>query len=323
MLRRLLPLCLLAAFSCGKAKPSEPAEPATADVTSQFQDASGRLVSGFLDGGTWVVSRKADGTSDCQGEGLLWSGVALATLSCEDGDGIEDGLVAELARDGGALVRYQPLGGYAGGNEITIDGALGLYRGIAHRITACPGSDAKWKPVVAAHVAYVKANGGKLNAAAPAKLEDTFAGVTVGFRYLLDAIAGRLGLTPTPAASGARGLEREVAAWSAAVVLKKAAAYRVNLSLLALQTQEELGEPVSASGRDAFCAGVRGVRIPTVDAYCGVGDIKDYTSSFVQDEWRYRHQRSGSWEGAPDGGGLRTPGLDLLVGLRQGYQIPN
>lgn len=323
MLRRLLPLCLLAALGCGKAKPPEPAEPATADVQTQFDAGSKRLVGGFLDSGTWVISRKPDGSSDCQGEGLLWSGVALATLSCTDGQGIEDGLTAEITRDGGALVRYQPLGSYAGGSEITVDGAIGLYRGIAHRIVACKGSDAKWKPAVAAHLAYVAANGGKLNAAAPAKLEDTYAGVTVGFRYLLDAVAGKLGLAPPPATSEARGLEREVAAWSAIVVAKKAAAYRVNLSLLALETEEELGEPVSSAGRDEFCAGVRGVRIPTVDAYCGVGDIKDYTSTFKQNEWRFRHQRSGSWEGTPDGGGLETPGLDLLVGLRRGYQIPN
>lgn len=329
---RYLPLllCLLAAYGCGKAKDEpEPASPSEA-VIAQFQDASARLRNGFLDHGTWVCSRTSQEPSNnlprtCEhaGEAILWSGEAMAALSCADGQSIEDGLIDMVTRNGGALVRVEPLGEYAGGREITLDGAIGFYRGVAHRALKCPGSLEKWQRPIALHLSYLAANDSRLNAASEARLEDEVFGIKVDFSYPLDLLAFKLGLKGDPGDARWRTLEREVAAWAAVVNLKHAAAYRVNLGFVSMETVEEMGENVSQSGRNDFCAATRGVDIPTVDQWCGRGDLEGWVSAFKFDEWEYRHQRSGSWEAEPDGNGLKTPGLDLLVALRQAYTIAN
>ncbi len=96
----------------------------------------------------------------------------------------------------------------------------------------------------------------------------------------------------------------------------------MNLGFLTLETLEDLGDDISNSGRNDFCAATRGVQIATVDEWCGRGGLKDWISNFQFDRYEYAFQRSGSWE-SPDGNGDKTPALDLLVAMRQVYNLPN
>lgn len=305
MLAKLLPLALCVA--CAKAKPAQPPIDPPLEIVQQYHDASVRLTSKFLDG-PWVVSRGTDGSSQHQGEALLWSGVAMAALSCEDAAPIALGLADMIKRNGGYLVRYEPLGDYAGGREITLDGAVGLYRGVAAQITRCPMSVPLWRDVLEVHLAAIQ--GGTLNPNAPARLG--------AWKYVASLLGSVLSVCSRPSSTDLGVLKFEIEGWVYGVVQEKAAAYRVNLALLTIQTLEELGQPFS---HDGFCVASNGVDIPTVDAFCGRFDIRDYVLHYNYNQWEYRHQRSGNWEPIPDGQGLETPGLDLIVGLKQGYTL--
>jgi hypothetical protein len=313
MLRKLtISVPLLAIIGCAHAKKKpEPVDPSQ-EILSLYKTASNRLISKYLDNGTWVVSRHPDGSSEHQGEGLIWSGVALSALSCDDGKDIEANLQRSIMSNDGALVRYEPLGEYRNGREVTLDGALGLYLGVARRIQKCPGTGSRsWKEVLNKHCAYLSETKGLLNQAAPATLG--------GFRYLLDLLSFTGGACGTGNPGNARGVETEVAGWAMATVASRSAAYRLNLGFIALETLELLDKPISSQGRDEWCAATNGAGIPTIDAWCGRGDLRAWIAGYQYNQWEYRHQRA-AWE-SPDGDGDTTPGLDLLVALKQSYNL--
>lgn len=299
-------------FGCARAKDRPAPVDPPAEITALYQAASQRLITQFLDANTWVVSRHPDGSSEHQGEALIWSGTAMAVLSCDDGSIIETGLQKMILGNNGALDRYQPLGEYVGGREVTLDGALGLYYGVARHITQCPGNGARaWKAVFDKHCAYVSAHQGRLNQAAPATLG--------GFSYLLTLLSSRIGACNSSEPGDSRGVETAVAGWAFADVQARGAGYRLNLGMTILETLELLGKPISQQGRDEWCAATNGAGIPNIDAYCGRGDLKTWIASFVYNFYEFQFQRA-SWE-SPDGNGLQTPGLDLLVALKQAYTL--
>jgi hypothetical protein len=310
-------ILLLACLACAKAPARpEPAEPTDA-IRSLYSFGVTRLTSQFLEQGR-VVSRDGDAPAH-QGDSLLWSGLALYALPCADGTQIEDALIAEIEASGGALQRFPGLP-----KPVSMDGALGLYRGVSDLLTRCPGTAEKWAPTLALHLQYMAQNGGRLGPGG-ARLEGSFGS-------LVELLGARLGLGGGPDAAAVGALEAQIAAWAWLVqrayeyeMLKKPenrdlpAAYRMHLGLLALETIEANGEGVSAGGRDAFCSATAGARLPTTDHYCGRGGLTEWVESFRFDEWEYRHQRA-HWE-QPDGNGQRTPALDLLVAIKTAYQL--
>ncbi len=299
-------LCL----SCGAA-PAPEAELAEPSVEQTYIDASNRLLGGFVEGG-WVVSRRPDGTPEHTGEGLIWTGMAMGALPCGLGTTLEFTLSEMVKAHAGALVRYEPLGEYANGREVTLDGALGLYLGVAQRAVRC-GASPLWGPIIRDHLDFVSSHGGSLHPNVDAKL-------LAHFDYVLDLLASRLGVGPSPDVADGRELEHEVATWAAVVNATHAACYRVNLGFTALQTMETLGQEVSRQGRWEFCAATRGMDIPTVDHWCGRKGLRDWIASYQFNQWENRHQRCGAWE-TPDADGDTTPGLDLLVAYRQAYSL--
>ncbi len=304
-------LALLGLLSACHAPKAPEKDPVPVSVEQSYVEAVNRLERGFLQGG-WVVSRHPDGAPAHMGEGLIWSGLALAALPCDRGQEIEAALLGMLAARGGALVRIDPLGEYADGREVTLDGALGLYRGIAERVTRCGDGD-RWANAVGLHRRFVSLSGGRLH-------PNTAQNLLPQFDFLLDLLAFRLGQGESPNPERARFLEHQVALWAAGVKATQGACYRINLGLITLQTLEALGEPVSRAGRDEFCLATKGTGIPTVDEWCGRGGLKDWIASYRMNQWEYRFQRCGGWE-TPDGAGLATPGLDYLVAIRQAYNL--
>lgn len=294
-------------FACQKTKRPD-LEPAPSGVRFRYDEATLRLSTGYLENG-WVVTRRADGSAEHVGEGLLWTGLWLYAAPCEVGAGSAAMLRQTITRNGGALVRYEPLGEYAGGREITLDGAIGLYRGISATLRRCPGEGEAWAEPLALHIDYLISHNDQFNEASPAYLSEEFG-------YVLQAVASHLSLARPPLDSELRSLEVLVAGWAAAVNATHAAAYRVHLGLVALQTVEAMGFEVDWT---AFCAATRGVGIPTVDYQCGRGDLRAWIDEFQYNKYEYRHQRA-DWE-SEDGNGLATPGLDLLVAMRDAYQL--
>ncbi len=296
-------------FACKSPKAPDKEVPESA-VSTKYREASERLTSQFVENG-WVVSRNSDGAPQHIGEGLIWTGLALSALPCDLGGTLEGALISTIGSLEGALVRYLPLGEYAGGREVTLDGALGLYRGIAERITRCGKGDLWW-PIIRMHLVYLRDHNSRLNAQADAVLGPHF-------DYLLDLLASHVGLMSEPDESNLRDLEGEVAAWAALVNAQHSPCYRINLGYIALSTAEELGKSVNWM---EYCAATRGTGIPIVEHRCGRGDLLSWIDSFEPNKWEYRFQRCGGWE-SPDGNDDMTPGLDLLVAMRAAYDLGN
>jgi hypothetical protein len=314
MLKHLI-IILLAACAPAPDKPdqADPVEP----IPSVFADAAARLTADFVEDG-WVCSRSQDPADEtCQhaGDSLLWSGLWLGAGSCSAAFPTELMLRDMIVRNSGALVRHEPLGEYAGGREISIDGALGLYLGVAQRVKRCPETKGDWQYAVKFHQAFRGQNGGRLHP----NVSDI---LPPGFDLLPTLLLARLSDASDPADLGRRvgQLMAQSTAWAFATSSTHAAAYRIHLAYVAIQTLEALDVSIPDGHRNAFCAAVRDADMPTVDDWCGRGDLKGWIAGFKHDEWEFRHQRSGNWE-KPDGQGLRTPGLDLIVGIRQAYAL--
>lgn len=291
-------------------KPEE--ETPTPEYVLIYKEAKSRLFQNHIENG-WVVSRWADGSPEHEGEGLLWTGTLLTVLSCQEGENIEDKLIAMVRANNGSLVRVSPLGEYRDGREITYDGVIGLYRGISSRLARCPSSLSKWRVPWRLHLDALDANEGRFHPNAPAKTPP-------GFSPVQDLITEKLGLGDGPSDVQIGVMVREISVWAAGVVLSKKPAYRLNLGFLHMQVLEDMGR-LGDYERNLFCANTGGADVPLIDHWCGRKDIAEYIDTFEFNKWEYRHQRSGKWE-KPDGKpGLSTPGLDLLVALVAKYDL--
>jgi hypothetical protein len=316
---RLLIILALAACSKEPAKEEIDPLPVPPDYAALHDAAYTRLTSDFLDQNE-VVSRKPDGSAAHQGDSLLFSGLLIASVKCDQALETEQTLQRAIMSHGGQLWRHWSI------DDASVDGAIGLFRGIAERYARGCQSFKNWKPALEALKAYADANNGAINHNSSAGL-DTFAYV---LDLLLDRLAG--GVSPDFGSDRRAFLAQLMGSWVSAVhagyKLWKAgvsneppAAYRVHLALLTLETLGKLGVHVQAKARDSFCHNSQGFDMPTTDHYCGRKPIGDWVSGFQYDIWEFRHQRSGLWESDPDGNGYRTPAVDLLYGIAQGYEL--
>jgi hypothetical protein len=283
----ILCLCL---FACAKADDqAEPTSPSNGQ-RDRFTEVSDRLLE-MTEPHGWVVSRWDDASIEHTGDSLLWTGMAMGVLDCGRGAAPEDALLAMLSETGGRAYRHPT----EALREPSLDGHLGLYWGIAHRAARCPESRERWAEA--------------LEQLIPVNAEEAF--------IVRDSILSSLGRGTAPSLSARDAYGSSWAVLASGVRVAKAAAYRIHLGLLALESLEVSGQQVSSSVRDAFCSASNGADMPTVDAYCGRGDLAAWVEAFEFDAWEMRHQRSGAWESRDGKPGLRTPGLDLLVAMRQ------
>lgn len=294
-------LCL---FACSKAKPEPAPSNPSSDVRSTWNTAQDRLI-GMLDNG-WVVSRGQDGSHD-QGDSLIFSGIGLASLDCDHGSAIERALSEMVTKLNGGLWRHPSLS-----QDISGDGALGFYLGVAHRMAKC-GETATWKPLLAMHRDFMAANGNRLNPGSPNKLPGPFPVVR-------DQVFALAGLGEAPDGLGVDELTNSMAIWAELIKKDKAGCFRVHLGLIAFQTMELAGRPIPYEGRQAFCAATAGMNLPTTDHFCGRPGLDTWISTYQPNLWAYRHQRCPTWE-SPDGAGREQPGIDLLRGLVDMYAL--
>lgn len=300
---------LLALAACTKAKPQPAPVDPDAEVVGEWESTAGRLPHFLQDG--FVVSIRGGDTPVNQGDSLLWTGIAMSSVSCAMGEPMAAAAAKMVADLHGGLYRHPSLPG-----AISLDGALGFWRGVTHRIVACHEKD-RWRPLLALH----QAAGLRLNPAADVRIPAPFDVVKDQVLHLVD-----LGGAPDP--SRVRVLEDAVVGWAAAVEARshvprkqdRGSCYPVHLGLVALQTIEAAGGSISGPGRDAFCQATAGLDMPTTDHWCGRGDLVGWAKGFQHNVWQYRHQRCPSWE-TPDGGGDEQPGVDFLRALADAYRF--
>lgn len=305
---------LLLVFLCACERAKEPIDVSTPtdDDRAEYDQGVGRLLTGHVYGGFGVVSRRPDGSAEHQGEALIWGGTALWTLPCDKGQAISAAMRAMVLAGGGALERVSPIGEYADGRQITMDGALGLFLGVARRVTDCGEADL-WREPLRLILAFQDGNGGRMHPGSAARIHGEFTAVR-------DLIASAVGLADRPSDQRFRELEQTIGGWATAVQVAhdtgvgSDACFRVNLGLTSYLANDLGGVTVSQLGRDQFCAATKTMDIPTADHWCGRKSLVEYLANYVPDVWEFRHQRCGAWE-SPDGDGNKSPELDRLVAL--------
>ena len=277
LLRFLFPLWLVAA--CGHAEPVDHTEPVANDLT--VHDISVRALKMSEDG--WIVSRNPDGSPADRGDSLLFTGLAMGLMSCEDGALPEHALLNMLATNHGVPYRHPALQG----EPYSLDGVLGLWWGISARVKACPESASAWIQLLADH--------------------DRVVSVPVGFDHVLHTVMAELGMRPGPTENERAALGSEVAAWATAVVIGKQPAFRLHLGYLVFTLVD------APKSRDFFCSVVPGAKMPLLEDMCGRDGLREWLAAFECNRFVYAHQRSPAWEPAPDANGKTTPAIDWLM----------
>ncbi len=292
---------LLALVACTQKKAPAP-EPSTPTVEAVYLETKARLLTGFLDKDNYVISHQPDGSSAHEGDSLIWQGMALYALRCSDGNPIAQSVHDMMEHLDGGMWRHPSLP-----DQISLDGALGVYLGIARRVVQC-GERPIWEDPFTKHKAL-----GKLNPKSDEPLP-------AGFDYVRDLLLTDLGLASSPSPDAKAVLESAVVLWATGVAVNHEACYRVHLGLITFQTVEMLGGKISNEARAGFCEATNGLGLPTVDRWCGRTGLVAYLDGFKYNQWEFRHQRCPAWE-TPDGQGLSTPALDRLVAIRDQYDI--
>lgn len=296
-------LALLCASGCGPHK-EKPRDDPPMDVSVKYASTAGRLET--LDDGGWVVSRTPDGVMQHTGDSLIWTGLSLYALPCDALVSQVSALKTMIDQTGGQLYRHPTLK-----DQVSADGALGLYKGLASVRERCPDSWGWLSPSFALHHSQLAT--GYLNDVAKVKLPQEWA-------YIEQRLAWKVGIATEPSAVGLLNLEASMAAWAESVKATHGACWRVHLAWLALSTAEDLGAVISTPGRAAFCAATAGMALPSVDHWCGRGDLKTWVKDFQYNRYEYSLQRCPAYE-MPDGNGMETPALDLLVAMRLAYKL--
>ena len=263
--------------------------------------------------GPYVVSRHPNGRTEHEGEAILYSGILYGLLPCGHplAERLGIGLSHMIMRHDGAMVRFEPLGEYEGGREITLDGAIGLYYGIIKRYEKCAREvKDQWSDAMGAHFEYLRQNDGEL-----------YPGTDVSFfpelNTLPQTVASLFGRDKRPHRFRVRALQAELYLWSLGVRVTKAPCYRVHLAWLMMESMRLAGFNIENKSKERFCSLTEPMDMPTIDGFCGRKEkLHQYLSTFKLDEWEYRAQRCGAWE-TPDGKGLTTPGLDYQIALDQ------
>lgn len=295
--------------SCSHSNGSDPKEP-TEEIKTTYNMTVDRFLLNHLENG-WVVSRYKNGEVEHEGDSLLWSGIALASLPCSKADPVENALIAMLDKNNGGLTRYEPLPDeYKNGREISFDGAVGFYFGVLSRIANCDSSKIRWVTSFKKHLDFLRDNDWHLNSASSEAY-------VPGFTALRDMVTFKLGLGDKPSDQALRALESLANVWSSGVIESRSPCFRVHLSLLHLLGLELSGDLLGSS-KDTFCYATEEVGIPFIDYWCGRITSDQVYNKFQFNKYEYQYQRCNyeSEDVAPD---LETPALDLLFALSYMY----
>lgn len=301
----------LAGCAHDKADPKQDPAEAPPEVLAAFQETADRLLTDTFTPGGWVLSRRGD-AEEHHGDSLIWTGMALGVLPCDKAPKVETALLAMLEAADGGLYRHPTKP-----DDVSQDGALGFYWGVAHYLTRCPDRLDAWREPLARHAAL---GDFQLN-------RNSTAQIYPEYDLARDSLFYFAGVGPQPDSGRLDTLGKEVAGSAFLVKLANRTGqdadgcFRVHIGLLALETVAVLGQELGGETRGRLCEEATGIGLETMDAYCGKwGPLMAYLDAFQYDQWEMAFQRC-DWE-SPDGGGnLKTPAIDRLVGLRARFRL--
>jgi len=285
-------LLLLIIFSCSQ-KEADRSPILSESLDNKYLEIATRSM--LMSENDWIVSRDSENNVISEGDSLIWSSVFWGSMPCD----FESPLLYAFAD--GSLYRFPTLK-----DKISMDGVLGFYFGLAEHIARC-GATEKLQNAFRPHYEFTLSNRGKLNEHASERLE-------LEFTYLRDLIAYHLGLRDSMPTNRDE-FETMLVIWTHAVMIKRAACYRIHLSWLALHSAELLGGMTNKAKND-FCFASEGSELPVIDHWCDRGNLQTWLEQFTLNVWEYRHQRCPAWEN-PDAHGFERPGLDFLIGYHE------
>ncbi len=309
-MKRTLCLFLMLA-ACGHAKDEPENLPAADAPRARYAAAVSRMLVDFTENDQ-IVSRHADGSPEHQGDSLLWNWTAIGVLGCGEGYQLLHASLARLSAESGLLYRYLPLPAeYEGGNETSLDPELGFWFGVASRWRRCPDDRAELAEAWQLRQRAIGVAKGRLHPNVPVV-------IPAGIDAVGDQVGAAMGVGQYPNEARLGLLGAELSAWAAATITSHSACYRLNLAWTSLRALEEAGGALPGRWRDIFCKATTPAGIATVDHWCGRGDLAAFVEGYQFNAWEYAEQRCPAWE-QPDGNGLETPGLDLIVAMRELY----
>lgn len=285
-------------------KPSRLPDPVShSPWNTEFDRASDRLLRDFQSGG-YVISKKADGSLEHQGDSALWTAIAMASLPCDKGQVFEDALVGSILRNGGRVLRFDPLPASYVGNETSRDMETGAVFGFAMRARKCPDRRDALKKAWSEHRSFVKKQGrlhegGNWNFVMTPVLE-----------FVWDLVGHAFDLGDRPGKAAMAAFEAGIVANAVSISKKGGACYPLHLNTLMLVTAARLGLPVTELTKREFCHETRGMGLPLTEWYCG-REYQSFLRDFKYNAYEYSHQRC-TRESA-DGDDGQTPAVDFLI----------
>lgn len=297
-MHRLKPYLLASLLTLGCGKPNDPekGEP-NPWLELRYEELVDRLVQNHLSPSKFVIS-KENGETRHEGDALIWTGITLGALPCEQADLISVGLRTAVKDNGGYLRRFEPLPDrYLGGREISLDGAIGVMFGVALTMKNCPSLDLSWFDDW-----WMQTRDGEL-----------YPGTGVEWPPAVDwgweLLAHRRGLRGKPAPEVRRAMEIAMTGWVKAVKESQAAAFRAHLATLIMMTSDVLGE---TPRKNEFCSAADGIDLGLTEWWCGRKNPDELLLAWEMNVWEYQWQRAPKWE-MPDGKGFETPAVDYLI----------
>jgi hypothetical protein len=297
--------CVLFAFlsffgGCGKSKPISGQDDQS--HSSLFSDMQSRLVSSFLPGG-FVISETSDHQITDQGDSLLFTGLALGVLDCDQIPPILAGMENMQKAFKGYLVRFYPLPDeyVRGNNFVSRDGATGALFGLERSKRRCPAFASRIDGIIAK---WMGAIGDDLWL-----YPGSLAGIiTPSFHSFLKMGRG-IGVSDLDFE------EYHLAALTTALFItkEKQACYPIHLQTIQDILIEQMGRPLLKRYKDEWCAVVQNKGLLLTDWYCGknTDQIQAWLSHPESSSHVYMHQRC-SWE-STDSDGKISPRVDFLL----------
>lgn len=282
---KLVPLLLgLSLLACSPADDTTTPEPQPQPHDFAFYEE--RLVA--MADNWWACNRFATGELSNPGDCGTFTGVWLGVATCPVATQIASSVAQSITDHGGLFPRH------ASRPEYTLDAQIALFWGSVQFARRC-GPEAS--PALTAAL--------QLNAA-EIDLEP-------GFDVQRQAALHELGPAdePSPNARGAFGTEMIL--WARGVVSERAAAFRLHLGFLGLDSMHV------PNGKLVWCEAVKPAEMPLMEEWCGrSGELERWVAGFELNRLPYQHQRA-VWEtegNLCDGLPCEFPALDVMIAMR-------
>ena len=262
-----------------------------------------RLMDDFIQEG-YIISRNEEFEIKDEGDALLWSGLGLSSLSCENAEIIFEEIADSVDYFEGGLVRIDPLPQSYFNDPTSRDMETGAIFGLTNYYRRC--GDERVIHVLQKHYRFINDNGFQLFPVGdPTKIS-----ITPAFGYYMNLMFSKYLGVLKPSALDKAMYESAVIADSAFIKSSLTACFPVHLGTLQLIQMDFIQENVSKTTKRSFCSITEMMDLPLTDWYCNRLSVADFLDQYDLTQ-SYRSQRCLKWEEIDSEG--HFPALDWLL----------